>query len=137
MESVRNLTDAIAVWIDFNIDSGGLFLLTALIMTLLSAAIGVAAISVSRHKAAAELANYSGSGRHLSSFVCKVCLHRSYAKSHIQQRYCARCGKYYSEAPKILKFHEIAPNECPANLTATRYPNLAEPVVPIRGNSRA
>jgi len=137
MESVRNLTDAIAVWIDFNIDSAGLLLLTALIMTLLSAAIGAAAISVFRHKAAAELANYSGSGRQLSSFVCKVCMHRSYAKSHIERRYCVRCDKCYPEAPKILKFQEIVPNEGPANLTAARYHNLAEPVVPIRGNSHA
>ncbi len=50
-------------------------------------------------------------GRHpgqarLASFSCPTCLHRSYARSHIERRYCVRCDRTYPEKPKIWKPEE-------------------------------
>lgn len=131
------MVDAVGVWIDFNVGSGNMVFLAITFVFLLSASACILAISISRHSAAAELAHYGGSRRKLSSFVCQVCLHRSYAESHIRRRYCARCDKTFPEAPKTWAYKELAPDEYRPGVSRIHYRRLAEPDTPLRRTTRA
>jgi hypothetical protein len=56
-----------------------------------------------------ELDHYGkdrGSGP-AKSFVCPACLHRTYAASHVAERWCTRCNKNHPEKIKIS--HSEAP----------------------------
>jgi len=137
MEALRNLADATAVWIDFNIDSTAILALMILVIVVACAFAAVLAITIARRSAAAELAHYGGSARRLKSFVCEVCLHRSYAESHIRRRYCARCDKTYPETPKVLKLQEAGSGEYPAGVSRIHYRGLNEPKIADRTHKRA
>jgi hypothetical protein len=132
MGRLGDIVDAIAVWIDFNVGSTSMVALAILAVCIVSASGGILFISISRHSAAAQLAHYGGGSRQLRSFVCQVCFHRSYAESHIRQRYCARCDKAYPEARKAWKCPEPGPSENPAPARRIRYRGLTEPAAPVR-----
>jgi len=114
MRDLDGLIDTVSVWIDFNIDSSAMALLIVAVIIVVSGAICLLLLHISRHNDGIELARYGAKLRPLNSFVCKVCLHRSYAESHIRQRYCSRCDKFFAAGPKVWKFHEIEAVECPA-----------------------
>lgn len=137
MEGLRNLADRIAMWVEFNVGSTEMAVLIVLIVVLASASAAVIAVSIARRSAAAELAHYGFGPHRLRSFVCRVCLHRSYAESHIRRRYCARCDKTYPDEPKTWKLQEAGSNEYPASVTRIHYRGLNEPPRPARSSRRA
>ena len=126
MNIVGNPIDVASTWIGFNLDSFGVFVIVIGLISALSFWMCIVVISATKHRAAIELANYGGSRRPLSSFACKVCLHRTYAKSHIVRRYCARCDKCYPDRPKIWKFPEGVPADMPIQASGFNYNGLEE-----------
>ena len=126
MERIRDVVDAISVWIDFNIDSAEMFLIVIAAVLVGSVFICVFLVSVSKHRSAAELAHYGGSLRQPRSFVCGICLHRSYAESHIKRRYCVKCDKHFPDSPNVARFPEIQPRDWPPKAPGRAHRNLAE-----------
>jgi hypothetical protein len=58
-------------------------------------------LMIIRHKDRLELDHYGkyrGSGP-AKSFVCPECLSRTYAPSHVANRWCSRCQKGFSKEP--------------------------------------
>jgi hypothetical protein len=55
-----------------------------------------------KHQARVELDHYGKyrGGGPARSFVCPDCLTRSYAPTHIAQRYCAKCEKSFPESDR-------------------------------------
>lgn len=113
MRDLDALLDTVSVWIDFNIDSSAMLLLVVAIICAASWAICLLLLYISRQNDGIELARYGTKLRPLKSFVCQVCLHRSYAESHIRQRYCSRCDKFFAAGPKVWKIQEIRAAEDP------------------------
>jgi hypothetical protein len=113
---MTGLGDFLAVWMDASgEDPSLLYLFLVLGALTLSVSFGLLMVYLSKQKAAIELAHYGSKRRPLNSFVCKVCLHRSYAVSHIKRRYCARCDKTYPEKAKIWRLDEARQGRIAAN----------------------
>jgi len=110
---MNDVGDSLAVWLGEYEDSTAFYLIVAFIAFMLAAAAFVLAIYLAKQKAAVELAHYGGRHGPLNSFVCKVCLHRSYAASHINRRYCARCDKTYPEKAKIWRLEDARAERFP------------------------
>lgn len=137
MERIHDLGDAISVWIDFNIDSGGMLLIAAAAVFLVSASIFIFMISIVKQRAAVELANYGGSLRQPRSFVCRICFHRTYAESHIKQRYCVKCDKSFPESGNVTRFPKIESRDWPAKAREPAYRNMADRPAADRRSTRA
>lgn len=137
MRDLNALLDTVSVWIDYNIDSSAVALLVVAVIFVASWAICLLLLYISRQNDGIELARYGAKLRPLNSFVCKVCLHRSYAESHIRQRYCARCDKFFAAGPKVWKFREIEAAECDVPEKRVIYRDFGGPAGARRRKTRA
>jgi hypothetical protein len=76
-----------------------LVVLVAAVAVFISLLAPVLILSAMRHKARVELDHY-GKFRGATaarSFVCPECLTRTYAPTHIKNRWCAKCQKSFPE----------------------------------------
>ena len=137
MERIRDLVDAISVWIEFNINSAAMFLIVIAAVFLMSVWICLFLISISQQRAAIELANYGGSLRQPRSFVCRICFHRSYAASHIERRYCVKCDKSFPDSDNVARFPDIETRGWPAKTRTPANRNMAERAAADRRATRA
>jgi ribosomal protein L37E len=100
--NLHDFVDEMSIWFGDLGSGAGIFILICG-MTLLGGLFVFVAISYHKYRSEVELTHYGSrkGGAPLTSFVCKECLHRSYAPRHIRDRYCAKCDKSFPEALKI------------------------------------
>jgi len=142
MNSMEEFFGNMSVWIGFNLDSPAVFLIVSVVILTCVVLIGVAAIYLSKARAGQELASYGSCRRPLTSFVCAICLHRSYAVTHIKQRYCVKCDRFYPDKAQIGTFAaaapvDRAPREVTAGYSAQVEARASVPALRIDESSRA
>jgi|KBSMisStaDraftv2_1062788.scaffolds.fasta_scaffold03142_9 hypothetical protein len=137
MARLGDVVDGIAIWIGFGFGSFGALFLVMVGVGLVSAGVCLTILRAQKHAAAAELAHYGSSLRSPRSFVCKVCLHRSYAESHIRRNYCARCDRTFPGPLKVWDFQAQSRTEYPAGSQTGRYRDLTKSAGPDRRRTRA
>lgn len=84
---------------NFLFSDSTLIVLVAAIAVVVAVSAPLVILAALRHKARVELDHYGkfrGSGA-ARSFVCPECLTRTYAPTHIQKRWCAKCEKSFPE----------------------------------------
>jgi len=142
MNAIETFLGDTALWLAFNLGNALAILAgsTAIIASSLTIVLFMG--HRAKRQKAVELARYTACRRPLTSFVCKTCLHRSYAATHVRLQYCVRCDKYPPDKPKVWRCDDvdkvrISPEKPPAPLRGSwrrmarrcaRWPIAAIPI---------
>ena len=132
MNAIETFLGDAPLWLAFNLGNALAILTASTAIIAPSLAIVLFMAHRAKRQKAMELARYGACRRPLTSFVCKTCLHRSYAATHVRLRYCVQCDKYYPDKPKVWRCDDvvkvrISPEEPPAPLAgelATHGPQV-------------